>query len=238
LKELDGGHINVLGEQVSRTKSLNVARSIGYMPQELALIPLLSVKETLKYFANLNHIAMKNFDDSYKRVAELLVLPPENSLISNLSGGEKRRVSLAVAIVHDPDLLILDEPTVGLDVLLREKIWNFFENFTKSRDRSILMTTHYISEAQMSDMCGLMRDGRLVAENSPKKIMEALEVDLLDEAFLKLCTPRDHDTSGLFKSPSIGNKISSSNAKRSNLNLQTIAALLTMEFTILKRMKM
>lgn len=96
-------------------------------------------------------------------------------------------MSLAAALIHNPLVLILDEPTVGLDSLLREKIWRFLIDATSSTNLSVVITTHYISEARKADCVGLMRDGRLLAEDSPSKINLRFGTETLDEAFLKLC---------------------------------------------------
>lgn len=118
---------------------------------------------------------------------ELLELPEGGRKVEKLSGGQKRRVSLAAALIHNPLVLILDEPTVGLESLLREKIWKFLIDTTSSTCLSVVITTHYISEASKADCVGLMRDGRLLAEDSPTNINLRFETETLDEAFLKLC---------------------------------------------------
>jgi ABC-type proline/glycine betaine transport system ATPase subunit len=107
-------------------------------------------------------------------------------LIKNCSGGQQRRISLAVTLIHDPELLILDEPTVGLDSLLRERIWNHFTKLTNVKNVTILMSTHYIEEAKQSHQVGLLRKGRLLAEDSPRKIMRTCGTNHMDEVFLRL----------------------------------------------------
>lgn len=103
------------------------------------------------------------------------------------SGGQKRRVSLAAALVHSPPLLILDEPTVGVDPLLRQSIWQHLVTLTKTERISVIITTHYIEEARQANVVGLMRYGKILAENSPDDLMRAHELSNLEDVFLKLC---------------------------------------------------
>ena len=98
-----------------------------------------------------------------KWLLNLLQLPDEKRLVGNCSGGQQRRVSLAVALLHSPSLLILDEPTVGVDPVLRQRIWEYLREIA-SMGVTILITTHYIEEARQADKIGLMRNGRLLVE--------------------------------------------------------------------------
>ncbi|CAG2122969.1 unnamed protein product, partial [Medioppia subpectinata] len=102
-------------------------------------------------------------------------------------GGQKRRVSLAAALVHSPPLLILDEPTVGVDPLLRQSIWQHLVTLTQSERITVIITTHYIEEARLANVVGLMRQGKLLAENSPEELMSQYKLDSLENVFLKLC---------------------------------------------------
>lgn len=161
------------------------------MPQETALSPVMTVKETLKFFANLTLTEMKLFKDQFKMISEILKLPPNDVLIGNISAGEKRRVSLAVALIHNPKLLILDEPTVEIDVIARQKIWLFMKKLVKlNKNLSILMTTHYLQEAEKADICGYMRNGKMMVEKSPNFILEKMKTDNLDKAIMTLCAQK------------------------------------------------
>jgi len=247
MKELENGAIKVLGHEVKFEKPPKIAHLIGYMPQSTALIPELTIRETLYYFGNIFQMKEKILKQRYEMIKELLELPFENRRIEHLSGGQKRRVSIAASIIHNPLILILDEPTVGLDSLLREKIWNFMLDATRTSKLSVIITTHYIAEAEQSDRCGLMRDGVLLAEDSPKNIMTRYEAISLDEAFLNLCllkksiTETNINSDFLYISDEkseemvITDGTVESFEKRKKFSKQTIGALLTKEYIRLKR---
>lgn len=184
---LDGGYIKVLGHKLEANEVLKVGHRVGYMPQEAAVVGELTVKETIFYFGNIFQMESKKLNDRFNMLKDLLELPHQDLRLENCSGGEQRRVSFAAAIVHEPDLLILDEPTVGLDPILREKIWNFLMHATRTSDLAVIVTTHYVAEAQKADRVGLMRNGILLDENSPMDIMKRHKVQSLEDAFLEMC---------------------------------------------------
>ena len=105
----------------------------------------------------------------------------------DFSGGQKRRVSLGVALIHSPDFLILDEPTVGVDPLLREKIWQYLTNLSEKENKTVLVTTHFIEEARKADTIGFMRSGRLLTEGKPVELMQFHGAIKLEDVFLNLC---------------------------------------------------
>ena len=187
---LDGGDINVLGHQTKANEVQKAGPKIGYMPQETALIGELTVKETIYYFGKIFQMDIARLRERYKMLKNLLELPRGDQRVEECSGGQQRRVSFAAAMIHEPELVILDEPTVGLDPILREKIWDFMLHVTRSSKLAIIITTHYIDEAKLADRCGLMRNGVLLAEDSPQNIISRYEVENLEEAFLKLCVKR------------------------------------------------
>ena len=188
---LNGGEITVLGHQTKGDEIQKAGPRIGYMPQETALIGELTVKETIYYFGKIFQVDIEKLRMRYKMLMDLLELPRGDQRVEECSGGQKRRISFAVAMIHDPDLLILDEPTVGLDPILREKIWDFMLHVTQTSKLAIIITTHYIDEAKLADRCGLMRNGSLLAEDTPNNIISRHEVQNLEEAFLKLCTKKE-----------------------------------------------
>ena len=105
----------------------------------------------------------------------------------DFSGGQKRRVSLGVALIHSPDFLILDEPTVGVDPLLRGKIWQYLTNLSEKENKTVLVTTHFIEEARQVDTIGFMRGGRLLTEGKPVELMQIHGTMMLEDVFINLC---------------------------------------------------
>lgn len=125
-------------------------KRVGYMPQEIALYAEFTIKETMMYFGWIFGMKTEDILDRLQFLLNFLDLPSQNRLVKNLSGGQQRRVSFAVALMHDPELLILDEPTVGVDPLLRQSIWNHLVQITKTGQKTVIITTHYIEEARQA----------------------------------------------------------------------------------------
>lgn len=125
-------------------------KRVGYMPQEIALYGEFSIKETMMYFGWIFGMRTSEIVQRLQFLLNFLDLPSQNRLVKNLSGGQQRRVSFAVALMHDPELLILDEPTVGVDPLLRQSIWNHLVHITKAGQKTVIITTHYIEEARQA----------------------------------------------------------------------------------------
>ena len=177
----DSGEVTVLG---SRMPDLGVLSRIGYMTQAAALYPDLTVKENDEFFASING-AEKNVRESLELVE---LWERRDSEVSKLSGGMRQRVSLACCLVHRPALLLLDEPTVGVDPQLRLQFWNHFREMT-SRGTSIVVSSHVMDEAERCDRLGLIRFGRLLAEGTVPELIEKAGGGRLEEAFLKLAEP-------------------------------------------------
>lgn len=119
-------------------------KNIGFMPQEYALVNEFTIREVTYFFGRLYGMTEKEIKERFKVLSTLLELPEQLKLVGDCSGGEKRRISFAVSMLHQPELLILDEPTVGLDSLLREKIWNYLKEQTLENQVTVIITTHYI----------------------------------------------------------------------------------------------
>ena len=161
------------------------------MPQQLALLFELTVEQTLKYFGRLHKMNNNLIEEKIQFLVKFLEIPDKKRLISQLSGGQQRRVSLAAALIHHPSLVILDEPTVGVDPLLRHSIWKYLQDLCRTEGMTVIITTHYIEEAINSDIIGLMRNGRLLVEGQPKPIMAYYNSNNMEEVFLKLCQNRN-----------------------------------------------
>nr|XP_022320004.1 ABC transporter G family member 23-like isoform X2 [Crassostrea virginica] len=187
--QVDSGNVIVLGNKPG-TRGHGVPGSlVGYMPQEIALFNKMTIGETLSYFGRIHRMSSSERKSRTEFLLQFLTLPEASRLVENLSGGQKRRVSLAVALLQEPELLILDEPTVGVDPTLRERIWEHLLRITRQLNSrtAIIITTHYIEEARQADKVGLMRNGRLLAEDSPNTLMNLYKEDSLETIFLKLC---------------------------------------------------
>ncbi|XP_017796299.1 PREDICTED: ABC transporter G family member 23 [Habropoda laboriosa] len=185
-RRLNSGEIWVLGGRPGSKGSGVPGPRVGYMPQEIALYGEFSIRETFIYFGWCAGLTTEQVNEKIDFLLKFLQLPSENRFVKNLSGGQQRRVSFAAALLPDPELLILDEPTVGVDPLLRQNIWDHLVHITKDGNRTIIITTHYIEETRQASLIGLMRGGRLLAEESPTKLMEMHNVDTLEDVFLKL----------------------------------------------------
>ena len=151
IKSFNEGRLNVLGGTPGKIGSGVPGPKIGYMPQEIALVEEFSVKETIYYFGRIYGMTTDRIRDRYKLLKDLLELPTGSKHVGKCSGGQQRRVSFACAMVHEPELLILDEPTVGLDPMLREKIWEFLTETTRTSKLAVIITTHYIEEAKQAN---------------------------------------------------------------------------------------
>ena len=178
---LDSGSIEVFGEPLAK---LDKSR-IGFMPQECALILGFTVREIIWFFGTIFGLNSEKIDERFRFLSSMLELPDRDRLIRDCSGGQQRRISFALTLVHEPDLLILDEPTVGIDPLLRNRIWDYLIDLTES-NVTILLSTHYIEEARHSTHVGIMRNGVQMVEDSPERILQMCETDSLEEAFLRL----------------------------------------------------
>ena len=159
---------------------------IGYMPQETALYPGLTVHQNMKFFAEVFGLSREEFQERERELLDFIGLPEwRDEPVGNLSGGMKHRVSLACAMIHHPPLLLLDEPTVGVDPELRVSFWEYFDRI-KQEDRTIVITTHYMDEARRCDRIGFMHDGRLIAEGRPDEVLQEAGTDDLEDAFMVL----------------------------------------------------
>ncbi len=166
--------------------NLNIMNQIGYMAQSDALYTNLNGKENLEFFGALYGMKGKALQEAIDQALHLVKLTDAaNRLVSSYSGGMKRRLSLAAAILHQPKVLILDEPTVGIDPLLRRDIWNELHDMAE-QGTTIIVTTHVMDEADRCSQLFMMRDGRILTTGSPDEIKARYQVDTVEEAFIKL----------------------------------------------------
>ncbi len=177
------GEAYVLGKRIPNH---DIAPLIGYMPQELALYTNVSVHENVAFYGAVFSLTKDQIETRERELLRLINLEDQrNTIVENLSGGTQRRVSLACALLHEPPLLFLDEPTVGVDPQLRESFWRYFEGL-KEAGTTVLITTHYMDEARRCDRVGFMHRGKLIAEGLPRALLDLTHTDSLDDAFLAL----------------------------------------------------
>lgn len=182
MEKADSGNSEVFGIHMPNRKILN---RMGYMAQSDALYGSLSARENLIFFAKMREINKKAIEPEIDRVAQVVDLTEHlDKKVENFSGGMKRRLSLAIALLGNPQLLILDEPTVGIDPALRKQIW---QELGKLRDNgcSILVTTHVMDEAELTDRVALLIDGNIIADDTPTNLKQQYGVDSIENVFMK-----------------------------------------------------
>jgi ABC-2 type transport system ATP-binding protein len=166
LYEPDGGDVTVMGTAPSRF-SISDREKIGYLPQLFVLYPDLTVWENMNFAASLYGVSFSRS----RRLNELLDLvelrDDRHKLVRNISGGMQRRLSLAATLIHNPGLLFLDEPTAGIDPILRKKFWDYFKQL-QTGDRTFFITTQYVGEAAYCDFVGVMAESKLLTVNTPE----------------------------------------------------------------------
>ena len=167
--------------------SMNILGHIGYMTQQPALYSDLTVLENLQFFASIY-----NARNNISETLELVNLTKQSHIVvANLSGGMKQRCSLACAIVHQPKLLFLDEPTVGVDPELRRQFWNHFRELA-TNGSTIIVSSHIMDEAEHCDRLGLVRFGKLIAEGKVQALKDETHTTTLEDAFLALSARQDN----------------------------------------------
>jgi ABC-2 type transport system ATP-binding protein len=176
------GDVHVLNSAVPNLKLL---QRIGYMAQADALYSDLTGEENLAFFASLFKLKKEEQKIRIAYAADLVNLTADlKKKVQNYSGGMKRRLSLAVALIQDPEILILDEPTVGIDPELRQSIWAELYRL-KNAGKTILVTTHVMDEAEKCDVLAMVRDGEIITSGSPAELKNQYGITSLEEVFLK-----------------------------------------------------
>ena len=182
LQRPTGGELSLLGRSPGHPKSRAV---LGYMPQNAAVYPGLTVKENFSFFGKLYGLKGDALEERCRSMMELLELDSkEKTPVKYLSGGMVRRVLLGTAVIHRPRFLILDEPTAGLDPVLRQKCWDWLTAW-RAEGMTILLTTHHISEANRSREIAFLREGKILDRGTPADLMDKYGSEDLEKAFIK-----------------------------------------------------
>ena len=183
MEKADEGEALVLDYKMPKREILS---NIGYMAQSDALYEMLTGYENLDFFGKMKGVSSDKLKKEIEYIAEIVDLTDDlKKLVSKYSGGMKRRLSLAIALIGSPELLILDEPTVGIDPSLRKNIW---KELFKQRDNGvgILVTTHVMDEAELTDKVGLLLNGNIIDFDTPQQLIEKNNVKTIEEVFLKV----------------------------------------------------
>ena len=170
----DSGEITVLGLDVARS-AREVQSRIGYMPQHFGLYEDLSVKENLQLYADLQGIASFERSARFDRLLEMTGLAPfPNRMAGRLSGGMKQKLGLACALLRSPQLLLLDEPTVGVDPVSRRELWQLIRQFVEETGTTVLMSTAYLDEAERCDRIVVLDEGKVLTHRAPAEFLQAV----------------------------------------------------------------
>lgn len=183
MEKADDGEALVLDYKMPKREILS---NIGYMAQSDALYEMLTGYENLDFFGKMKGVPSDKLKKEIEYIAEIVDLTDDlKKLVSKYSGGMKRRLSLAIALIGSPELLILDEPTVGIDPSLRKNIW---KELFKQRDNGvgILVTTHVMDEAELTDKVGLLLNGDIIDFDTPQQLKVKNNVKTIEEVFLKV----------------------------------------------------
>jgi ABC-2 type transport system ATP-binding protein len=176
---IESGSVTVLGQPAG---SKQLRDRIGYVTQAPSVYDDLTVAENLRFFARVLGVDASDVD---RCIAAVDLDDRRDAVVRRLSGGERSRASLAVALLGGPELLVLDEPTVGLDPVLRRDLWEMFHRLAE-QGTAVLVSSHVMDEAERCDRLLLMRDGRLIADDSPHLLLAQTGTDDVESAFLAL----------------------------------------------------
>jgi ABC-2 type transport system ATP-binding protein len=184
VQHVTSGTVDVLGRPAG---AIELRRRLGYVTQAPSVYLDLTVRENARYYAALYGVGRVAADAA---LADVGLQPWADQLTGRLSGGQRSRVSLACALLGQPALLVLDEPTVGLDPVIRKELWTRFDELTK-QGTTIVVSSHVMDEAARCERLLMIRDGRLLADETPAAIRSAAGTWDLEEAFLRLIQDRD-----------------------------------------------
>lgn len=182
-QRLSAGNLTIFGLPAG---SATLRDQVSYMTQQLSVYPDLTVQENLSYFATMVGIPRSQQVAATKEIIATVHLNDHaNQLVGSLSGGQKQRVSLAIALIGNPKLMVLDEPTVGLDPVLREDLWRLFYQLA-SQGVALIISSHAMEEAERCNHLLLIRDGAILAQGSPQELRQRTGSQTIEQSFLHL----------------------------------------------------
>jgi ABC-2 type transport system ATP-binding protein len=184
VQQVRSGQVTVLGEPAG---SPALRHRVGYVTQDPSVYADLTVRENVRYFATLQGMSARESDAA---IADVGLADAVGQLVADLSGGQRARASLACALVGRPEVLVLDEPTVGLDPVLRVELWTQFHALADA-GTTLIVSSHVMDEAGRCDRLLLLRDGELIADSTPAQLRTDGRSDDLEEAFLNLVRARE-----------------------------------------------
>ncbi len=175
----DNGSILVCGEDLNKDSNY-IKNKIGVVFQNSVLDQTLTVYDNLKYRASLYDITGSKFKKRFEKLAKIFELDEiRNQKVKTLSGGQRRRVDIARSILHNPEVLILDEPTTGLDPNTRKKLWNIIRNLREKNGMTVFLTTHYMEEASDADFIIIIEKGKIITEGTPLELKNKYAKDMI-----------------------------------------------------------
>jgi ABC-2 type transport system ATP-binding protein len=179
VQRLAGGSVRVFGEEAG---SPPLRDRVGYVTQAASVYDDLTVAENLAFFARVLGVARDSVD---RAIGSVDLARHRDQVVGRLSGGQRSRASLAVALLGEPDLLVLDEPTVGLDPVLRRDLWTLFHRLAED-GAAVFVSSHVMDEADRCDRLLLMREGRIIADGTPEEIRQKTGTGDIESAFLSI----------------------------------------------------
>lgn len=178
------GSATVNGFDVYKESEL-IKKQIGYMSQKFSLYEDLTVMENLRFYSSIYGIRKKEREERIEQLIAMAgITGRENQLAGNLSGGWKQRLALGCSLIHKPKILVLDEPTAGVDPVARRVFWELIYKLA-AQGITILVTTHYMDEAESCDEISFVFDGRILAQGTPKDLIKLNKVKNLEDVFIK-----------------------------------------------------
>lgn len=183
IQKSDHGNVTINDQLMP---NLNALQHIGYMAQSDALYDDMTGLEHLKFYGNIYKLKKNDLNLAIERVGEMTDLTPHlKKRVAHYSGGMKRRLSLAISLLHQPDLIILDEPTVGIDPILKRKIWQSFHALN-AQGTTLIITTHIMDEAEACDKLLLLYNNKMIGFGSPARLKAHYQVESVEDIFIKV----------------------------------------------------